>query len=164
MTIYDNSFQNLLFLRLSQISEFGRLQLSQEMQSSHLTCCPKVPSASAVGFSLLRHVSYSIPKSCDLKMKCCKHYVSLLYISYNFTGFPVRIENEECDWCVSGTVQVHITFPSYLLGLICCLCMYQGMDSYFPKLCNSIFLVRLQYILKLVRQISQQPLFISTHQ
>lgn len=65
-----------------QISEFDRLELPQEMQSDHLTCCPKVPVASAVGFSLLRHVSYNIPKSCDLKIECCKHYVSPLYISY----------------------------------------------------------------------------------
>ena len=92
------------------------------MQSNHLTCCPKVPIASAVGFSLLRHVSYSIPKSCDLKKSNVVNTMYLFHIFHivnYFRGFPVRIENEDCDWCVSGTVQVQITFPSYLLGFIC---------------------------------------------
>ena len=47
-------------------------------------------------------------------------YLFYIFDIFNyFTGFLVRIENEECDWCVSGTVQVHITFPSYLRGFIC---------------------------------------------
>ena len=41
--------------------------------------------------------------------------------------------------------------------------LLSALDSYFPKLCNSLFSVRLQYIPQLVWEISQHLLLISSH-